>query len=1276
MTSRERLDSYLAALRRRLRTDIYVRAAAAAAAGTLLVTCIAVWLFNREGFASSVAISARVLLVSLLVAVVVLLLWLPLRRLAKDEGSKVFEQRLPEEHGRIQTYLDSRRREAQGVVSPLIELLAADTVSIAEKTPPAAVVSPRRLMLGSALAVLAVVGLGLLLGLGPSYWGFGSRHLLLGADLPREAITLKRIVVMPGDATVRRNSDVSIRAAVEGFRADDAQVFVRFADQEKWEGAPMRANEDGEFDFKLYAVRGPLSYYIDADGFRSAEHNIGVVDLPRIEKVRLTYSYPDWTGLDPLTDEESRDISAVAGTEVKVEVFADAPLQAPALIVDGQHQELSNEGRASVGNIAVADPGTYQIGARVADEFVALSDEYKIEIVADEKPTIQIRKPGRDWRATSIEEVPVHIKAEDDFKLRDVTLHYSVNGGEWQKRPVGGGARSSENEALLSMEQLGEQASEEHRLAPGDLVSYYAVARDRKQTVQTDLFMVQVQPFERTFKQAQAGGGGGGGMTDEQGDISERQREILLATWNLQRNDERNKRSRQQLEDSARMLSEFQRTLSQQARTLAQRTRARMDVDSDERIKTFVESLERASGLMEPAAGHLSAFRLQEAVPPEQQALQQLLRAEAAFREVQVSMQQDGGGEGSQAARNFEEMFELEMDVEKSQYESESQLSQQNKQQELNDTIRKLKELAERQERLAQQQRQAQATPEQRWQQEQLRREAEDLRRRLNELNRQQQQSGNSSRQANNSGQQGGQQSSSSQGRNGEREQERREVEQALQSVNQALENMRAANDSSGGSSSNNAQSARDAGKNLRQALRQIDKPDDSKLDEALNKFADRSGELLEDQRRIEDNLHKALSSGELSMRGSRNGLNQGSVRDLVEAKQRMASDLSELQDDMRNAVHEHRSKTPKTTQRLSEIVRDIEGSDVMYRLNRSAAEIYYGRARDAAPREGLITDALETLEQDLREAAGQAASERSQRRDSATTDDLLAQVAELRRAVQSAQRVNEQAALDQRGLPGNSRADSEEGRDANSRDQRQRESQGGRERSDGNARGDRASGDGNEGDRERGDGGAQGGREQGDPNSQNGREPGEGSQGGSKPGQGSKGGSESGEGQRDTQLAQSGSQSQGAGREGSSRSQSRRAGGPGAEDSLSAWDPILPSRGFANLDDGRGSLAQQTAAISQRIRDITNRMTGGELTQAELDALRRTANQLRRLNGDPMARQGETMMKLIDQIELTALQAAARAKGDTPAHATLPSPDSPRYREAVAEYYRRLGNR
>lgn len=86
MTSRERLESYLGALRRRLQSHIYLRAGAAAAAGTLLVTCGVVWLFKRQDFEPSIAISGRVALVILLLAVAVLLLWLPLRKLARDQG--------------------------------------------------------------------------------------------------------------------------------------------------------------------------------------------------------------------------------------------------------------------------------------------------------------------------------------------------------------------------------------------------------------------------------------------------------------------------------------------------------------------------------------------------------------------------------------------------------------------------------------------------------------------------------------------------------------------------------------------------------------------------------------------------------------------------------------------------------------------------------------------------------------------------------------------------------------------------------------------------------------------------------------------------------------------------------------------------------------------------------------------------------------------------------------------------------------------------------------
>ena len=1157
MTGRERLDRYLDSLRRRLRTHIYVQALAACAVTVLVITSITVWRLERAEFAPGIALAGRIALAAALLAILVLLAWKPLRRLRRHDA-EVFELQLPAVRGRVQTYLDARRRARDDAPSPLLELLAEDAAAIAEQRPVQTIVSTRRLAAVGAFGALAALALAMLVTMGPAYWGFGSRHVLLGAALPRIVAPVRAITVEPGDATVRRNSDLAIRASASGFRPDGAQVFVRFADQPEWERAPMQtlAADRPQFEFRLYAVRAPLSYYVEADGARSAEHRISVVDLPKIERVRLTYSYPEWTGLEPAVDEERRDIRAVAGTNVKVEVFADAPLEAPALIIDGAARELASEDRASVGAIDVQKPGRYQIGARVANEFVALSDEYAIEITPDEKPVIEIRKPGRDWRATSIEEVPVRIHAEDDFRLRNVELRYSVNGGDWRALSMGGGARTSKGDALLRLEDLGAQEqSPDTRLVPGDLVSYYAVAKDRRHTAQTDLFMVQVQPFERRFTQAQAGAAAGGGMSDDQGAISERQREILLATWNLQRNDERNARTRAQLQDSAKMLAELQATLAQQARTLAERTRARASLE-DERIRTFVESLDRAAAVMDPAAKHLSEFRLVEAVPVEQQALQQLLRAESAFREVQVSMQQQNpGGAGAQNSRNFTEMFELEMDLEKNQYESESQASMQNQQQELDEAIRKLKALAERQEQLAEEARRSQMrAQEQRWKQEQLRREAEDLQRRLAEMNRQEQrgqeQRGSPSDESS-EGQGSGATSSRSRGgqqSREEREQRRGELAEALDSVNRALEDMRAANESAGEDQGEANEAARKAGQNLRRALKDIDRPAPSGLDEALEQLAGEAQQLGDDQRRVESDLYQALSqSGGGDQLSSRSALDRRKAQELVQAKQKMAADLSGLQQDLRNSVHEHRSRQPATTRRVSEIIRELEASDVMYRLNRSAAEIYYGRAREAALREGLIAEALEALQKDLLEAASLAAREGRGEGESSGPEQLLAEVAQMRRALQAGA--------------------------------------------------------------SRGEGG---------------------------PTENPQGGVLSGE-----------------------------------SDATRGSPRDLPR----DMWDGRGSLARETAAIGQRVRDAANRMNRGELTQAEFQALRRRANELRRLAGDPMADQ-KALLSLIDQIELGALAAAPESRDAAAALAMPPSPDSPRYREAVAEYYRRLGGK
>ena len=173
-------------------------------------------------------------------------------------------------------------------------------------------------------------------------------------------------------------------------------------------------------------------------------------------------------------------------------------------------------------------------------------------------------------------------------------------------------------------------------LEPGDVISYYAVASDRGREVQTDLYFVEVQPFDRSFTQStQGGGGGGGGGQQQQDEISRRQKEILVATWNLikERDDKTSSYlDEQQLHDNAQMLADLQRTLADQAQTLASRARARQLTGADPRIQKFVDNLEQAVKAMAPAAEQLGRHRAAEAVPSEQTALQHLLRAEPRSR--------------------------------------------------------------------------------------------------------------------------------------------------------------------------------------------------------------------------------------------------------------------------------------------------------------------------------------------------------------------------------------------------------------------------------------------------------------------------------------------------------------------------------------------------------------------------------------------------------------------------------------------------------------------
>ena len=725
-SNQDRLNLYIHQLHQRLRLGVSLRGVAILTATALITTVFLVLILNRFAFPVRGLTGARSLLLIVIACAAGLSLALPLMRLTRRRATVVAESAYPEFQQRLLTFDD---REKKGN-DPFLELLAADTLSVARDAQPANLLPNNKLyfLAGAGLACVAV--LVWLVTAGPGYLGYGASLLWTGP----KAVPLYDIKVTPGDVAVRRNADQLITAHLIGLKPEKVRLFARYQSSKGkagWEPVAMQPTDPSNFQFLFAGLPEDVEYYVEAGPLTSHHYKVRVVDLPSVKQMRVTYHYPKWTGMQPVTEEHGGDLRAIEGTNAELTVRMDRPLRNGQLTLDdGKQITLSGgEGNVYKGSIVMQKDGAYHVAALDQGQPVRLSEDYFIATDKANPPEIAIDRPTGDYRASPIEEVTVGVKASDEFGLNKVSLHYSVNGGpektvELSQQP---GAKNVSGSTTLSLEDF--------KLIPGDLVSLYATAKDGHAEARTDMAFIQADPFEREFSQSQQmGGGGGGGGMGSQTDISRREKELIAATWKRQ-NDKA--ATAKDAAEAGKFLSGVQTKLQDQALALAARMDSRDLSSANEEFNSFGKDMQSAAAAMTPSADKLKQMQWRDAIPAEQKALQYLLRAEATFRKIQIAFGQQGGGGGGAggAGRDLASLFDLELDTEKNQYETaQTGSAADQKAKAVDDALAKLDALARRQEELAQQQRNQPQTMQERWQQEMLRREAEELQRQMEQM--------------------------------------------------------------------------------------------------------------------------------------------------------------------------------------------------------------------------------------------------------------------------------------------------------------------------------------------------------------------------------------------------------------------------------------------------------------------------------------------------------------------------------------------------------------
>jgi molybdenum-dependent DNA-binding transcriptional regulator ModE len=785
----------------------------------------------------------------------------------------------------------------------------------------------------AVLFAVAVAGMiGVLLS--PGFLRYGA-SLLLNPMRSAQAASPYMILVAPGDIGVARGADQLVTAELQGFEAEDTEISVKATDEADWQRFPMNfEQDDGRYSFMMFDLGAATEYFVEANGVRSDLYRIDVSDLPYVKQIDLEYRFPDYTGLSPQSVEDGGDIAALRGTEVALTIQPTVKVAGGVLKVEGAEPiplEPSAEG-AFTASLTVREDAFYRIELEAFDGTMrAASPDYAIEVLSDQPPSVNITKPGRDSKVNPIEEVFTEIQGEDDYGLSKVELVYSVNGGEEQVVRLHSGRGKREVVAGHTF------FLEEFDLTPGDFISYYARATDGDivagpQTSTTDIYFIEARPFDRRYSQAQGGmpgGGGGGGM---EGTLSVRQREIVAATFKLIR--DKAKYSRRDWEENLTTVALMQGRLREQVENLIRRMTNRGITGMDGDFATISESLQKALKEMGPAEEKLTAKDPDAAMPYEQRALQHLQRADAVFRDVQVSFQQGGGGGGGQAAsaEDLADLFELELDKLRNQYETVQRGQQQSLDNEVDEALQRLQELARRQqqenERLK---RQANRLQNQMGgggggSQRDLAEQTEELARRLERL---------------------------------AREQSQPDLQDTARRLQQAADAMRRAGARGDDGAIAQGLSALDR---LKDARRLLDKNRSVRLERDMEDALEQAERIRQQQERVKSDVESLGAEG----RGASDRLQR-----IFERKDELAEQVASLETQLDRMARDSRGEQKEASREIQEAANSIRDSKLKEKIRYSKG-VVQGRSPEYAENfENVIGEDIDSLHEQLKKASG-----------------------------------------------------------------------------------------------------------------------------------------------------------------------------------------------------------------------------------------------------------------------------------------------------------------
>ncbi|HWX19965.1 MAG TPA: hypothetical protein VN578_08680 [Candidatus Binatia bacterium] len=530
---------------------------AAGWAGVALLGLLLVFVQRATGWASSLAFP---LIASLgLVAAAFVLIRQRRQRPDWNELAAQIEARYPALDGRLLTAVQ-QHPQPDGQLSFLQDRLVRETLEHRRQSDWADVIPQSRLRVAQAAHWLAVV----LLCVALSGLRVTGGHKLLARIVESE------VTVTPGDVSLERGSSLVVLARFTGalpanvellVSPNVAQVSRLRVNQGVSPASPavslaaedirriplIKSLSDPMFGGSVPEVASNLVYHVEFAGQRTRDFNVTVFEHPRLERADADLTFPDYTEQPQKHIPDTRRLSAVEGSRLDFTLHFNKPVASAQLVARDKERNTvpliieTNRPLALLKQFTLTASKTYELQLVDAEGRTnKVPAQFVFEVLKNRPPELRIAAPRGDLRPSPLEEISFEGTVWDDFGVPAYGLAYALAGGEPRFVELGHNVPAREKRAFQTVLRL-----EDLDAQPDQLISWFVWADDldpdgKLRRTTSDLFFVEVRPFEEVFREGQGMDGQGEGENSGQqggrsGRLVELQKQIVLGTWKLRR---------------------------------------------------------------------------------------------------------------------------------------------------------------------------------------------------------------------------------------------------------------------------------------------------------------------------------------------------------------------------------------------------------------------------------------------------------------------------------------------------------------------------------------------------------------------------------------------------------------------------------------------------------------------------------------------------------------------------------------------------------------------